>query len=56
MAITGRDGNGEARALELAGERFYLLTQFQPERGALAGMLPPVVRAFVAAAGQLSAA
>jgi CTP synthase (UTP-ammonia lyase) len=48
--ISGRDGEGEARALELAGRGFYILTQFQPERSALKGALPPVVLAFVAAA------
>ncbi len=51
LAVTGRDPSGEARALELAAHPFFLLTQFQPERRALAGSVPPVVRAFVAAAG-----
>ena len=50
LAITGRDARGEARALELAGHPFYVLTQFQPERGALKGRLPPVVKVFVEAA------
>jgi CTP synthase (UTP-ammonia lyase) len=50
LRISGRDGEGEARALELAGRDFYILTQFQPERNALRGALPPVVSAFVAAA------
>jgi CTP synthase (UTP-ammonia lyase) len=49
MKITGRDPEGEARALELRGQAFYLLTQFQPERSALAGILPPIVAAFIAA-------
>ena len=50
LRITGRDPGGEARALELAGHPFFLLTQFQPERRALAGSVPPVVDAFLKAA------
>jgi CTP synthase (UTP-ammonia lyase) len=50
LKISGRDGGGEARAFELGGRDFYILTQFQPERSALKGVLPPVVSAFVAAA------
>jgi len=50
LKITGRDPGGEARALELDGHPFFLLTQFQPERRALAGSLPPVVGAFLKAA------
>jgi CTP synthase (UTP-ammonia lyase) len=52
LKITGRDPSGEARAFELGGHPFFVLTQFQPERSALAGRLPPVVAAFVAAAGR----
>ena len=50
LKITGREPGGEARALELVGHPFFIVTQFQPERSALAGMVPPVVSAFVAAA------
>jgi CTP synthase (UTP-ammonia lyase) len=50
MRITGRDPGGEARAFELAGHPFFVMTQFQPERNALTGGLPPVVSAFVDAA------
>jgi CTP synthase (UTP-ammonia lyase) len=50
LKITGRDPGGEARALELVGHPFFVMTQFQPERSALAGTLPPVVSAFIAAA------
>jgi CTP synthase (UTP-ammonia lyase) len=50
LRITGRDRGGEARALELVGRDFYILTQFQPEGSALTGTLPPVVAAFIAAA------
>ena len=50
LRITGRDARGQARALELAGHPFFLLTQFQPERRALAGTVPPLVAALLAAA------
>jgi CTP synthase (UTP-ammonia lyase) len=52
LKITGRDGQGEARAFELADRPFHLMTQFQPERSALTGILPPVVAAFIAAAAR----
>jgi len=51
LKISGRDPGGEARALELVGRPFFLLTQFQPERRALAGSVPPVAAAFLEAAG-----
>jgi CTP synthase (UTP-ammonia lyase) len=50
LRITGRDPAGEARSLELTGHPFFVLTQFQPERSALVGTLPPVVSAFIDAA------
>ncbi len=50
LKISGRDPGGEARALELAGHPFFLLTQFQPERRALSGLVPPLVAAFLKAA------
>ena len=50
LRITGREPGGEARALELAGHPFFVLTQFQPERRALAGVLPPLVSALISAA------
>ena len=50
LRITGREPGGEARSLELDGHPFFVLTQFQPERRALAGVLPPLVSAFVSAA------
>jgi len=50
LKITGRDREGEARALELVGREFYFITQFQPERTALTGRPPPVVSAFISAA------
>jgi CTP synthase (UTP-ammonia lyase) len=50
LGITGREPGGEARAFELADHPFFVLTQFQPERRALAGALPPLVAAFISAA------
>ena len=37
------------RALELADHPFFVATLFQPERAALEGRTPPLVRAFVLA-------
>ena len=44
------DPAGEVRAVELAGHPFFIATLFQPERRALRSELPPLVRAFAAAA------
>jgi CTP synthase (UTP-ammonia lyase) len=45
---------GDVRAFELQGSHhpFYLWTLFQPERAALQGRVPPLVRAFIAAAAR----
>lgn len=43
------DAQGEVRAIERNDHPFFLATLFQPERAALRGEVPPVVRAFVAA-------
>jgi CTP synthase (UTP-ammonia lyase) len=42
--------NGEIRAMELTGHRFFMGTLFQPERGALKGLRVPLAEALVAAA------
>jgi CTP synthase (UTP-ammonia lyase) len=47
MKIAARSKSGEVRALELRGHPFFVLTLFQPERAALGGVLPPLVRSFV---------
>jgi CTP synthase (UTP-ammonia lyase) len=54
LTVAATGPGGDVRALELRrGEHpFYLLTLFQPERAALQGRVPPLVRAFVAAAAQ----
>jgi CTP synthase (UTP-ammonia lyase) len=54
LAVAATGPGGDVRALELRpGEHpFYLLTLFQPERAALIGQVPPLVRALIAAAAQ----
>lgn len=49
LQFTGWDANGEARAFELSGHRFFVATLFQPERAALLGEDHPLIRAFVTA-------
>ena len=44
--VTARGLDGEVRAGELRGHPFFVGTLFQPERRALEGELPPVVREF----------
>ncbi|WP_347901566.1 CTP synthase [Pseudomonas purpurea] len=46
LRACGHDAQGELRAVELRGHPFFVATLFQPERAALAGTLPPLVRAF----------
>ncbi|MGE8150932.1 CTP synthase C-terminal region-related (seleno)protein [Pseudomonas vancouverensis] len=48
----GRDSAGDLRAMELSGHPFFVATLFQPDRAALKGVLPPLVRAFVSACGE----
>ncbi len=52
LRFTAFDENDEVRAAELpaAVHPFFVGTLFQPERAALRGELPPLVRAFVQAA------
>ena len=53
LAFTAFDAEGEVRGAELtgaSGHPFFVATLFQPERAALRDELPPLVRAFVAAA------
>ncbi len=51
LRFTAFDPNGDIRGAELPRSRhpFFVGTLFQPERAALRGELPPLVRAFVAA-------
>jgi CTP synthase (UTP-ammonia lyase) len=50
MKVTGVDGEGGVRVVELSGHPFFVATLFQPERSALARRAHPLVRAFVRAA------
>lgn len=54
LRFTAFDSAGEIRGAELASAAhpFFVGTLFQPERAALRGEIPPVVRAFVAAISQ----
>jgi CTP synthase (UTP-ammonia lyase) len=54
LAVAATGPGGDIRALELRRDEhpFYLLTLFQPERAALQGQVPPLLRALVAAAAE----
>lgn len=49
LHAVGHDSAGDLRAIELKNHVFFVATLFQPERAALKGQLPPLVRAFVEA-------
>ncbi|SEN38462.1 Glutamine amidotransferase class-I [Pseudomonas sp. ok272] len=49
LKATGHDGMGDLRAIELSDHPFFVATLFQPERAALAGILPPLVSALIKA-------
>ncbi|MGF6287202.1 CTP synthase C-terminal region-related (seleno)protein [Pseudomonas silensiensis] len=49
LCAVGHDASGDLRAVELKGHPFFVATLFQPERAALKGKLPPLVRALIAA-------
>lgn len=49
LRIAATGGAGEVRALELVDHPFFVTTLFQPERAALAGTLPPLVKALLRA-------
>lgn len=50
LRVSAEDATGDVRAVELDDHPFFVATLFQPERAALEGRLPPLVRAFVEAA------
>ena len=54
LQVCAEDEDGDVRGVELAGHPFFMATLFQPERAALEGQLPPLVRAFVIAASTSS--
>jgi CTP synthase (UTP-ammonia lyase) len=47
MRFTAFDEQGDLRGAELPNHPFFVGTLFQPERAALRGEVPPVVKAFV---------
>lgn len=49
LRATAHDATGEVRAIELEGHPFFVATLFQPERAALVGQVPPLVKAFLQA-------
>ncbi|MGW8462555.1 CTP synthase C-terminal region-related (seleno)protein [Pseudomonas sp. CLCA07] len=49
LCAVGHDSQGDLRAVELKGHPFFVATLFQPERVALKGILPPLVRAYIKA-------
>lgn len=49
LKVAARDDGGSVRAIELDQHPFFIVTLFQPERGALRKRLPPLVTKFVAA-------
>ena len=49
LKVSGYDHDGEIRAMELDAHPFFVATLFQPERAALEGSTPPLVKAFVLA-------
>ncbi|MBC3271930.1 CTP synthase [Pseudomonas sp. SWRI81] len=53
LHAVGHDSAGDLRAVELKDHPFFVATLFQPERAALKGKRPPLVRAFVEACGEL---
>ena len=54
LRATAHDAQGEVRAIELDGHPFFVCTLFQPERAALRGELPPLVRSFIRAAATVA--
>jgi CTP synthase (UTP-ammonia lyase) len=49
LEVAARDDGGGVRAVELRDHPFFIGTLFQPERAALRGQTPPLVKAFVEA-------
>ncbi|WP_454867735.1 CTP synthase C-terminal region-related (seleno)protein [Pseudomonas farris] len=49
LHAVGHDSVGDLRAVELNDHPFFVATLFQPERAALKGILPPLVRALIEA-------
>ena len=54
LHAVGHDSTGDLRAIELKTHPFFVATLFQPERAALKGQMPPLVRAFIEACTEQS--
>ncbi len=50
MRASAHDARGDARGIELDDHPFFASTLFQPERTAVTGAVPPLVRSLLAAA------
>lgn len=50
LRVAAEDGTGDVRAVELDGHPFFVATLFQPERAALRGEVPAIIKAYVRAA------
>ncbi|MDW5416935.1 CTP synthase [Iodobacter sp. CM08] len=49
LRATAMDEAGDIRGIELDDHPFFVATLFQPERKALTGVCPPIVKAFITA-------
>jgi CTP synthase (UTP-ammonia lyase) len=49
LDVTSWDDDGDVRGVELRDHPFFVATLFQPERAALKGRIPPIVRAYLSA-------
>ncbi len=56
LKISGKDSEGDVRALELQNHPFFVLTLFQPERSGLKGEVHPLINAFASSAAEHQAA
>ncbi|VVO70973.1 CTP synthase [Pseudomonas fluorescens] len=52
LQAVGHDSAGDLRAIELKNHPFFVATLFQPERAALKGQMPPLIRAFIEACAE----
>ncbi len=53
LVIEGTDEAGDIRIVRLRDHPFFVCTLFQPERSGLRGVVHPLIREFVAAAGHV---
>ena len=52
LLLTAFDANGELRAVELSGDRFYIATLFQPQLSSSEDQPHPLIVAYLRAASQ----